>query len=46
VPAADNTTLTYPLAVLTGSPAAADFAAFVTGPEGTRALTDAGFLAP
>jgi molybdate transport system substrate-binding protein len=46
IPADENTTLTYPLAVLTDSPAAADFAAYLAGPEGTGALTDDGFLAP
>ncbi len=46
IPAADNTTLAYPLALLGESPAAAAFAAYVAGPEGTGVLTAAGFLAP
>jgi molybdate transport system substrate-binding protein len=46
VPTADNTTLPYPLARLADSAAAADFAAYVAGPEGTTALTASGFLAP
>jgi molybdate transport system substrate-binding protein len=46
IPEADNAVLTYPLARLGDTAAAADFAAYVSGPEGTRVLTDAGFLAP
>lgn len=46
IPAAQNITLTYPLARFGDDPAAADFAAYVAGPEGLAALTAAGFLAP
>ena len=46
VPPAQNTTLTYPLARFGDDPAAAAFAAYLTGPEGLSALTAAGFLAP
>ncbi len=46
IPGADNTTLDYPLARFGEASAAADFAAFVAGPDGTAALVAAGFLAP
>ncbi len=46
IPESDNTTLTYPLARFGDSSAAADFGAYVAGPEGTAALVAAGFLAP
>ncbi len=46
IPPARNTTLTYPLARFGDDPAAAAFAAYLTGPEGRSALTAAGFLAP
>ena len=46
LPAAQNTTLTYPLARFGDDAAARDFAAYVAGPEGLAALTAAGFLAP
>jgi molybdate transport system substrate-binding protein len=46
IPEAENTTLTYPMARFGDSPAARDFAAFVSGPDGSAALVAAGFLAP
>lgn len=46
IPAALNTTLTYPLARFGDGAAAAAFAAYLVGPEGRAALTDAGFLGP
>ena len=46
IPTDRNTTLDYPLARFGHEPAAADFAAYVAGPEGVAALTAAGFLAP
>ncbi len=46
IPAAQNTTLAYPLARFGDDAAAKGFAAHVTGPEGRAALTAAGFLAP
>lgn len=46
VPAARNTTLTYPLARFGDAADAEAFAAFVAGPQGRAALADAGFLAP
>lgn len=46
IPAALNTTVTYPLARFGDDAAARDFAAYVAGDEGLAALTAAGFLAP
>ena len=46
IPAAQNTTLEYPLARFGSDPAARAFADFVAGPEGRAALGAAGFLAP
>lgn len=46
IPAAQNTTLTYPLARFGDDPVAEDFAAYVAGPQGRAALAAAGFLAP
>jgi len=46
IPAAQNVTLTYPLARFGDDRAAKDFAAYVAGPQGRAALGAAGFLAP
>ena len=46
IPTDQNTTLDYPLVTLTDTPAAKAFAAFLAGPEGLKALTAAGLLAP
>lgn len=46
IPAAQNTTLSYPLLRFGSSTAAAGFADFVSGSEGLKVLEDAGFLAP
>ena len=46
IPAALNTTLTYPLARFGDDDATAAFAAYLAGPEGRAALADAGFLGP
>ena len=49
VPAADNATTTYPLAVVRGSPHAVlarEFTAYVRAPAGQRALRAAGFTGP
>lgn len=46
IPAAQNTTLKYPLVLLTSTPAAKAFADALSGAEGRRALTAAGFAAP
>ena len=46
IPAALNTTLTYPLARFGDDAATAAFATYLAGPEGRAALADAGFLAP
>ncbi len=46
IPAAQNTTLEYPLARFGDGAAARAFAAYLAGPQGRSALRDAGFLAP
>ena len=46
IPAALNTTLTYPLARVGDDAAAAAFADYLAGQEGRAALADAGFLLP
>lgn len=46
IPAAQNTTLAYPLARFGDDAAATAFAAYLAGPEGLAALQGAGFLAP
>ncbi|NHA67915.1 molybdate ABC transporter substrate-binding protein [Phycicoccus flavus] len=46
VPAADNVVLTYPLLWFSKDRDVAGFARFVASPQGTAALTKAGFLAP
>jgi molybdate transport system substrate-binding protein len=46
IPPAQNMTLTYPLVRFGDDPAAAAFAAYLTGPQGLSALRAAGFLAP
>lgn len=46
IPASDNTTVSYPLVTVTPSPLAADFAAFLQGPEGAAALAREGFVLP
>ena len=46
IPAAQNATLTYPLAQFGDEAAAAAFAAHVAGPEGLAVLASAGFLPP
>jgi molybdate transport system substrate-binding protein len=46
IPPAQNTTLVYPLARFGEQPATVAFAAYLAGPEGLAALTDAGFLPP
>lgn len=46
IPADQNTTLEYPLALFGDDAAAKAFSDFLSGPEGLKALQDAGFLAP
>lgn len=46
IPAAQNTTLTYPLLRFGDGAATTAFAAYLAGPEGARALRAAGFLVP
>ncbi|MGL5819291.1 MAG: molybdate ABC transporter substrate-binding protein [Phycicoccus sp.] len=46
IPAAQNTTLEYPVVRFDESTAAAAFTAYLAGPEGRRVLGDAGFLPP
>ena len=46
IPAEQNTTLAYPLALFGDDEAARGFAAFVAGRAGRAALDEAGFLAP
>ena len=46
IPAAQNITVAYPLARFGEDPEAADFAAYLLGPDGHRALAAAGFLEP
>jgi molybdate transport system substrate-binding protein len=46
IPDGQNTVLDYPMARFDDDPAVTAFADYVAGPEGTRALTAAGFLAP
>ncbi|WP_392544330.1 molybdate ABC transporter substrate-binding protein [Oryzobacter telluris] len=46
IPAEQNTTLAYPLARFGDDAAARAFAAFLAGPDGLKALQDAGFLSP
>ncbi len=46
IPDDQNTTLDYPLLILTSTDATSAFAAYLTGAEGTAALTASGFLAP
>ncbi len=46
IPASANTTLAYPMVTLSSDPATTAFAAYLSGPDGVRALTESGFLAP
>ena len=46
IPAAENTTVDYPMLWLNDDPDTVGFARLVTGPAGVAALTAAGFLAP
>ena len=46
IPRADEVTLDYPLLWFSTDPDVEGFARYVAGPEGTAALTAAGFLAP
>ena len=46
IPAAQNTTLEYPLALFGSDAAAKAFSDFLAGPRGMQVLQDAGFLAP
>jgi molybdate transport system substrate-binding protein len=46
IPAEQNTTLAYPLARFGDDAAARAFAAYLAGPDGLKALQDAGFLSP
>lgn len=46
VPEADNVVLSYPLLWFSGDADVVGFAGLVSGPEGTAALEQAGFLAP
>lgn len=46
IPAAENTTLKYPLVMLSTNPAATAFAQLVLGEPGRSALTAAGFATP
>ena len=46
IPDNQNTTLDYPLLILTGNDATSAFAAYLTGAQGAAALTASGFLTP
>lgn len=46
IPPEQNTTLAYPLVLLTDNAAAKAFADFIAGAEGQKVLTKAGFLTP